>query len=71
MLFRSMGVAGLVPIVGTVTGAMGIASDVLTRSAESLQERNEWYQLAPRIIEKKSERLIHDFINENRVLRGG
>ena len=67
----AMGVAGLVPIVGTVTGAMGIASDVLTRSAESLQERNEWYQLAPRIIEKKSERLIHDFINENRVLRGG
>jgi hypothetical protein len=62
-----MGIAGLLPIVGMVPGAIGIASDVLAKGTESAQKRNEWYQLAPKIAEKRSQRQIHDFIASHRA----
>lgn len=67
----AMGVFGLVPVIGTATGVMGIASDCATRAADTMKERNEWYLLAPRIIEKRSERSIREFINMNRTFNNG
>jgi hypothetical protein len=61
-----LGVAGLIPLVGTVTGAIGIGTDALTRGAEFVKERNEWYQLAPKIVQKQTEKQIQDFIKNRR-----
>jgi hypothetical protein len=49
----ALGVAGLIPVVGSITGAMGIGTDALTRGADLLAYKNEWYQLAARVVEKR------------------
>lgn len=59
----ALGVAGLIPVIGSVTGAMGIGTDALTRGTDMLANRNEWYQLAARVVQKKTELQIQEFID--------
>jgi hypothetical protein len=62
----ALGVAGLIPVVGSITGAMGIGTDALTRGADLIAYKNEWYQLAARVVEKKTELQIQEFIKSGR-----
>ena len=60
-----LSISGLIPIVGSVTSAIGIGTDVTARTFDTIGTKNEWYQLTPKIIEKRNEKRIWDFINKD------
>jgi hypothetical protein len=66
----ALGVAGLIPLVGTVAGAIGIGTDTLSKGAEYVKARNEWYQLTPRIVQKRTEKQIQDFLKDRKSGKG-
>jgi hypothetical protein len=45
----ALGISSLIPIVGTVTGVVGISADFGSRGAEKIARRNNYWSLAPAI----------------------
>lgn len=44
-----LGVASLIPVVGTVTGLIGLPLDLGSRAAEQIAGKKQWWALAPEI----------------------
>ena len=52
------GVISLIPVVGTVTGLVGLGADVSSRIAHGQSDENKWWLLAPEISKKLSKKRI-------------
>jgi hypothetical protein len=63
-LGHSLGLVGLVPGVGTVSGLVGMGADGLGAAAERRAERLRWYELGPEIKRFESLRAIETELRE-------
>jgi hypothetical protein len=54
MTGRGLTILGLIPVVGTVTGMIGVGTEVGEIAANQIAKRHAWYELAPEIVRLES-----------------
>jgi hypothetical protein len=65
---RSFAIAGLVPGVGTVLGAIGVGADLSAAAIERRTEQLRWYELGPEIARYQSLRPLEEELRRRGLL---
>ncbi|WP_159803603.1 hypothetical protein [Arthrobacter zhaoguopingii] len=62
MAGRGLTILGLIPVVGTVSGVIGLGSEASEIAADQFAKRHAWYELGPEIIRLESMASLENYM---------